>query len=256
MGKIIAVSNQKGGVGKTSTAINLSYALSAKGKKVLLCDVDPQGNATTGLGIDKSSLSAGVYDVIIDELPAKKAIVKTKYKNLDVLPSSLDLAGAEVELVSKSKRERRLQTALEAVKGEYDFIILDCPPAIGLLTINGLFAADSVLVPIQSEFYAMEGLAQLMNTIKMVKSFNPKFEVEGVLITMYDGRALISKQIREEITKYFGNKVYKTVIPRNIRVSEAPSHGVPVMVHDRKCRGSLAYFEFSEEFLGRCKNNG
>ena len=253
MGKIIAVSNQKGGVGKTSTAINLSYALSAKGKKVLLCDVDPQGNATTGLGIDKGELEKSVYDVIIDQTPAREAIIKTKYKNLDVLPSNLDLAGAEVELVSMSKRERRMKAALESVRKDYDYIILDCPPAIGLLTINGLFAADSVLVPIQSEFYAMEGLAQLMNTVKMVKSFNHDFDIEGVLITMYDGRALISRQIREEITRFFGDKVYKTVIPRNVRVSEAPSHGEPVMVYDRKCRGALAYFEFSEEFIGRCK---
>ncbi|MBP5177142.1 MAG: ParA family protein [Clostridia bacterium] len=254
MGKIIAVSNQKGGVGKTSTAVNLAYGLTLKGKKVLLCDIDAQGNATTGLGIEKSSLKASVYNVLIDGTPCKGAIVGTKYENLSVLPSSIDLAGAEVELVSLSKRERRLSAALESVRADYDFIILDCPPAIGLLTINGLAAADGVLIPIQSEYYALEGLTQLMNTVKLVKkALNPRLEIEGVLITMYDGRALISRQIREEILKYFGDKVFDTVIPRNIRVSEAPSYGVPVAVHDRRCRGAVAYGQLTEEYLGRCE---
>ena len=254
MGKIIAVSNQKGGVGKTSTAINLAYGLAAKGKKVLLCDIDAQGNATTGLGIEKSSLENSVYNVLIEGVDCKKVIVKTNYENLFVLPSSIDLAGAEVELVTQPKRERRLLNALEKVKGDYDFIILDCPPAIGLLTINGLAAADGVLIPIQSEYYALEGLSQLMNTVKLVKkALNPKLEIEGVLITMYDGRALISRQIREEILKFFGDKVFETVIPRNIRVSEAPSHGVPVAVHDKRCRGAVAYTALVEEYLGRCE---
>ncbi len=254
MGKIIAVSNQKGGVGKTSTAINLSYGLAAKGKKTLLCDIDAQGNATTGLGIEKSSLENSVYNVLIEGVDCKKVIVKTKYENLFVLPSSIDLAGAEVELVTEPKRERRLLNALNKVKGDYDYIILDCPPAIGLLTINGLAAADGVLIPIQSEYYALEGLSQLMNTVKLVKkALNPNLEIEGVLITMYDGRALISRQIREEILKFFGDKVFNTVIPRNIRVSEAPSHGVPVAVHDKRCRGAVAYTQFVEEFLGRCE---
>lgn len=254
MGKIIAVSNQKGGVGKTSTAINLSYGLAAKGKKTLLCDIDAQGNATTGLGIEKSSLENSVYNVLIEDVDCKKVIVKTKYENLFVLPSSIDLAGAEVELVTEPKRERRLLNALSKVKGDYDYIILDCPPAIGLLTINGLAAADGVLIPIQSEYYALEGLSQLMNTVKLVKkALNPNLEIEGVLITMYDGRALISRQIREEILKFFGDKVFNTVIPRNIRVSEAPSHGVPVAVHDKRCRGAVAYTQFVEEFLGRCE---
>ena len=254
MGKIIAVSNQKGGVGKTSTAINLAYGLAAKGKKVLLCDIDAQGNATTGLGIEKSSLENSVYNVLIEGVDCKKVIVKTNYENLFVLPSSIDLAGAEVELVSMPKRERRLLNALEKVKGDYDFIILDCPPAIGLLTINGLAAADGVLIPIQSEYYALEGLSQLMNTVKLVKkALNPNLEIEGVLITMYDGRALISRQIREEILKFFGDKVFDTVIPRNIRVSEAPSHGVPVAVHDKRCRGAVAYTQLVEEYLGRCE---
>ena len=254
MGKILAVSNQKGGVGKTSTAINLAYGLAAKGKKVLLCDIDAQGNATTGLGIEKSSLDNSVYNVLIEGVDCKKVIVKSKYENLDVLPSSIDLAGAEVELVTLPKRERRLLNALEKIRNDYDYILLDCPPAIGLLTINGLAAADGVLIPIQSEYYALEGLSQLMNTVKLVKkALNPKLEIEGVLITMYDGRALISRQIREEILKFFGDKVFDTVIPRNIRVSEAPSHGVPVAVHDRRSRGAVAYTQLVEEYLGRCE---
>ncbi len=254
MGKIIAISNQKGGVGKTSTCVNLAAGLALKGKKVLLCDMDAQGNATTGLGIEKSSLKVSLYNVLIEEELAKKAIVKTNISNLDILPSSIDLAGAEVELVSKSRREKRMAQALQSVKDEYDFIFIDCPPAIGLVTINALVAADGVLIPIQSEYYALEGLSQLMNTIRLVKkSLNPSLEIEGVLITMYDGRALISRQIREEITKYFGDKVFSTVIPRNIRVSEAPSHGVPVMLHDKRCRGTLAYNELVEEYLKRCE---
>jgi len=254
MGRIIAVSNQKGGVGKTSTAINLAYGLAEKGKKVLICDVDAQGNATTGLGIEKSGLENSIYEVIVEDADVKKTIIKSQYENLFVLPSSIDLAGAEVELVSMPKRERRLAAALNKVRDSYDFIILDCPPAIGLLTINALASADGVLIPIQSEYYALEGLSQLMNTIKLVrKGLNQKLEIEGVLITMYDGRALISRQIKEEITKYFGDKVFDTVIPRNIRVSEAPSHGVPVAVHDRKCRGAVAYEQFVKEYLGRCE---
>ncbi len=254
MGKIIAISNQKGGVGKTSTCVNLAAGLALKGKKVLLCDMDAQGNATTGLGIEKSSLKVSLYNVLIEEELAKKAIIKTKIENLDALPSSIDLAGAEVELVSKSRREKRMAQALQSIKDDYDFIFIDCPPAIGLVTINALVAADGVLIPIQSEYYALEGLSQLMNTIRLVKkSLNPSLEIDGVLITMYDGRALISRQIREEITKYFGEKVFNTVIPRNIRVSEAPSHGVPVMLHDKRCRGTLAYNELVEEYLKRCE---
>ena len=254
MGKILAVSNQKGGVGKTSTAINLAYGLAKRGKKVLLCDIDAQGNATTGLGIEKSSLTKSVYEVLIADAPVKSVVVKTAYENLFVLPSSIDLAGAEVELVPLPKREKKLYFALQKVKDDYDYIILDCPPAIGLITINGLAAADGVLIPIQSEYYALEGLSQLMNTVRLVKKgLNPNLEIEGVLITMYDGRALISRQIREEITKFFGDKVYDTVIPRNVRVSEAPSHGVPVAVHDKRCRGAIAYEQLVDEFLGRCK---
>lgn len=255
MGRILAISNQKGGVGKTSTAVNLSYGLAVKGKKVLLCDVDAQGNATTGLGVEKSALKSSVYDVLIGNAEAKDAIIKTKFANLDILPSSIDLAGAEVELVPLRKREKRLLTALEKIKDDYDFIILDCPPAIGLLTINALAASDGVIIPIQSEYYALEGLSQLMNTIKLVKkALNSGLEIEGVLITMYDGRALISRQIREEIIKFFGDKVFNTVIPRNIRVSEAPSYGVPVIVHDKRSRGAVSYNQLVEEYLGRCEN--
>ncbi|MBO4573036.1 MAG: ParA family protein [Clostridia bacterium] len=254
MGRIIAVSNQKGGVGKTSTAVNIAYGLAERGKKVLICDIDAQGNATTGLGIEKSSLKYSVYSVMIDQVPAKDAIVATKFNNLYALPSSIDLAGAEVELVSMPRREKILLNALLKVKDEYDYIFLDCPPAIGLLTINGLAAADGVLIPIQSEYYALEGLTQLMNTVKLVKrALNPNLEIEGVLITMYDKRALISRQIHDEILKYFGDKVFDTVIPRNIRISEAPSHGVPVAVHDKRCRGAVAYEQLVEEYLGRNK---
>lgn len=253
MGKIIAISNQKGGVGKTSTAVNLSYGLAQRGKKVLICDIDAQGNATTGLGVEKSTLKTSIYDVLIGNVEAKTAIIKTKFENLDILPSSIDLAGAEVELVSMQKREKRLLFALEKIKTAYDFIILDCPPAIGLLTINALASSDGVLIPIQSEYYALEGLSQLMNTIKLVKkALNPNLEIEGVLITMFDGRALISRQIREEISKFFGDKVFTTVIPRNIRVSEAPSYGVPVIVHDKRSRGAISYNQLVDEFLGRC----
>lgn len=255
MGKIIAISNQKGGVGKTSTAVNLSYGLAQRGKKVLICDIDAQGNATTGLGIEKSTLKTSIYDVLIGNAEAKSAIIKTKFENLDILPSSIDLAGAEVELVSMQKREKRLLFALEKIKDAYDFIILDCPPAIGLLTINALAASNGVLIPIQSEYYALEGLSQLMNTIKLVKkALNPNLEIEGVLITMFDGRALISRQIREEISKFFGDKIFTTVIPRNIRVSEAPSYGVPVIVHDRRSRGAISYNQLVDEYLGRCTN--
>ncbi len=250
MGRIIAISNQKGGVGKTSTCINFAAGLALKGKKVLVVDMDAQGNATTGLGISKSELERSIYDVLINETPAKSVIIPSNVENLSVLPSSIDLAGAEVELVNQKGREKRLAYALTKIKDDYDYVVVDCPPAIGLLTINALAAADGVLIPIQSEYYALEGLSQLINTIKLVvKSLNPKLVIEGVLITMYDGRALISRQIVDEIKKYFGSKVYDTFIPRNIRVSEAPSHGKPVMLHDKRCRGAVAYVAFVDEFL-------
>ena len=250
--KIIAFSNQKGGVGKTSTCVNVAAFLAKKGKKTLLVDMDPQGNTTTGVGFNKGELEVSVYNVLIEGAPAKDCILHTGIENLDILPSSIELAGAEVELVYLKSREKRLSVALEAIKGEYDYIAIDCPPSLGLLTINALAASNSVVIPIQSEYYALEGLTQLMNTIKLVvKVLNPGLEIEGVVITMYDGRALVSKQIAAEIHKYFGKRTFDTVIPRNIRVSEAPSHGVPVMLHDPKCSGAKAYESLTDEILRR-----
>ncbi len=255
MAKIISFSNQKGGVGKTSTCVNLSAGLAIRGKKTLLVDIDPQGNATTGLGFSKSELEGSIYNVLIDDMPAKNAIRKTSIENLDLLPASIDLAGAEVELVYLKNREKRLREKLAAIVNEYDFIMIDCPPSLGLLTINALSAANSVIIPIQSEYFAMEGLSQLMNTIKLVvKHLNPELKIDGVVVTMYDGRALVSKQISAEIHKFFGKKMFNTVIPRNIRVSEAPSHGVPVMIHDPKCNGAKAYLALADEFLQREEN--
>jgi len=252
MGKIIAFSNQKGGVGKTTTCVNMSAYLATMGKKCLIVDLDPQGNATSGLGFAKSDVKNSVYNVLIDEMPLAEAVVKTKVENLDILPSKIDLAGAEVELVYVKDRERVLKKALENAKSCYDFITIDCPPSLGLLTINALAAADTVIIPIQSEYYALEGLSQLMNTIKLVvKHLNENLKIEGVVLTMSDNRAIISKQISAEIKKFFGKRVYDTAIPRNIRLAEAPSHGVPIMFHDVRCSGARAYLALTEEFLSR-----
>ena len=252
MGKIISFSNQKGGVGKTTTCVNMSAYLAKQGKKVLLIDMDPQGNATTGLGLNKSGIKNSVYNVLIDDTPVKDVIIPTKIDRLEILPAGIDLAGAEVELVYIKNREKRLQEALKKVEKYYDFITIDCPPSLGLLTINALTASDSIIIPIQCEYFALEGLSQLMNTIKLVKKhLNKKLEIEGVSLTMYDGRAIVSRQIAEEIRRFFGKKVFNTVVPRNIRVSEAPSHGVPVMLHDPKCAGSRAYDELTKEFLSK-----
>ncbi len=252
MGEIIAFSNQKGGVGKTTTCVNMSAYLAAKGKSVLLVDIDQQGNATTGLGYVKSEIKSSIYDVLIEEMPVESVTLKTSIDNLDLLPSSIDVAGAEVELVLMKEREKVLRKALYKVKDNYDYIMIDCPPSLGLLTVNALVAADKVVIPIQSEYYALEGVSQLINTIKLVKQhLNPKLEIDGVVLTMNDNRALISKQISAELRKYFGKRVYNTVIPRNIRLSEAPSHGVPIMLHDPKCSGARAYLSLTEEFLAK-----
>jgi chromosome partitioning protein len=252
MGKIIAFSNQKGGVGKTTTCVNMAAYLATKGYKCLVVDLDPQGNATSGLGFSKSEIKNSVYNVMIDDMPIADAVVKTCVDNLDILPSSIDLAGAEVELVYVKSREHVLKNVLEKAKGSYDFITIDCPPSLGLLTINALAAANTVIIPIQSEYYALEGLSQLMNTIKLViKHLNENLKIEGVVLTMKDNRAIISRQITDEIKKFFGKRVYETAIPRNIRLAEAPSHGVPIMLHDTKCSGAKAYLALTEEFLAR-----
>ena len=252
MGKIISFSNKKGGVGKTTTAINMAAYCADLGKKVLLVDIDSQGNATTGLGFSKSALKKSVYNVLIEDDNASSNILPTQVKLLDILPANVDLTGAEVDLVYKKNREHILKTALDKIRGDYDYIFIDCPPSLGLLTINAWVASDSVIIPLQSEYYALEGVSQLMNTIAMVRQhLNPNLQIEGVVITMYDGRALIAKQITAEIKKFFKNKLYEIIIPRNVRLAEAPSHGVPIMIHDPKCVGARAYKALADEFLSR-----
>ena len=246
MGKIIAVVNQKGGVGKTTTAVNLTAALTELGLKVLLCDFDPQANATSGLGVDKRKIKYSVYDVTINDVPAQQAIVSTKYG--DVLPAAADLAGATVELIGADNRERVLEKALLSVKDQYDLIFIDCPPSLEMLTLNGLCAADAILVPVQCEYYALEGLSDLMSTLRMVKKrLNPRLEIFGVALTMFDGRTNFSTQVAQEVRRHFPGKVFSSVIPRNIRLAEAPSHGIPVTVYDRASRGAKAYKEMAEE---------
>ena len=254
MGKIISFANKKGGVGKTTTAINLAAYCAELGKKVLLVDVDSQGNATTGLGFSKSALKKSVYNVLIEDDSAENNILPTQVKLLDLLPANVDLTGAEVDLVYKRDREKILKTALDKIRGDYDYIFIDCPPSLGLVTINAWVASDSILIPLQSEYYAMEGVSQLMNTIAMVRQhLNPRLYIEGVVITMYDGRALISKQITSEIKKFFKNKLYEIIIPRNVRLAEAPSHGLPIVLYDPKCAGARAYKALAEEFLSKQK---
>jgi len=250
LAKVIAIANQKGGVGKTTTAVNLSSCLAFKGKKVLIIDIDPQGNTTSGLGIDKKSIEKSIYDVIINDLDINQATLETKLDNLKICPSTIQLAGAEVELVSVFSRETRLKNALADVRNEYDFILIDCPPSLGLLTVNSLTAADTILVPIQCEYYALEGLSQLMNTVRLVqKHLNPGLEVEGVVLTMFDARTNLSIQVVEEVKKYFKNKVYRTIIPRNVRLSEAPSYGLPIILYDPKSKGAECYMELAEEVI-------
>lgn len=248
MGKIIAVVNQKGGVGKTTTAVNLTAALTDAGKRVLLCDFDPQANGTSGLGIDKKKLKKSVYDVIIDGVPAKEAIIATKFG--DVLPASPDLAGAAVELISMDMPNMRLKNALSSIKDQYDAIFIDCPPSLELLSINALAAADSILIPVQCEYYALEGLADLMNTLRLVKKrINPQLEIFGVALTMFDGRTNFSTQVAQEVRRHFPGKVFAAVIPRNVRLAEAPSHGLPVGAYDKSSRGAVAYRSMAEEII-------
>ena len=250
MGKIIAVVNQKGGVGKTTTAVNLTSALTEAGKRVLLCDFDPQANATSGLGLDKRHLRYSVYDVVINDVSAKDAIVHTEFG--DVLPSTADLAGAGVELVTMPNPNFRLRDALGTVRDQYDLIFIDCPPSLELLTLNSLCAADGIMVPVQCEYYALEGLTDLMTTLRMVKKrLNPRLEIFGVALTMFDGRTNFSTQVAQEVRRHFPGKVYATVIPRNVRLAEAPSHGIPVNAYDRTSRGAQAYKAMAQEIINK-----
>lgn len=252
MAKILAIANQKGGVGKTTTAINLSSCLAVAEQKTLLIDIDPQGNTTSGLGYNRQQIVNSIYEVLVSDLPAREAIIRTEIKYLDLLPANINLVGAEIELVSAMSREFKLRQALTPIADEYDFIIIDCPPSLGLLTINTLTASDSVIIPIQCEYYALEGLSLLMNTIGLVqKHLNPKLEIQGVLLTMYDGRLTLSRQVAEDARKYFSNKVYETVINRNVRLSEAPSFGKPILLYDVESSGAQNYLRLAKEVLAR-----
>jgi chromosome partitioning protein len=251
VGKIISIFNQKGGVGKTTTNINLCAYLAEMGKKVLAVDIDPQGNTTSGIGIDKNKLENSMYDVIMGFDPSK-VIISTSVKNLDIIPSSMELAGAEIELTAKMSRETKVKDALNSIRDNYDYIFIDCPPSLGLLTINALTASDSVVIPIQCEFYALEGVGQLMNTIQLVKkSLNNNLEIQGVVMSMYDGRTNLSAEVVEEVKKFFKDKIYCSIIPRNVKLAEAPSYGLPIMNYDKTCKGAEAYCQLAEEFISR-----
>ena len=250
MSKSIAVFNQKGGVGKTTTVINLCACLANRGKKVLMIDVDPQGNTTSGVGIDKTTLEKTIYDVLINDSDPRECIIDTNRENLFIIPSSVQLAGAEIELTEMNKRELKLRECIESIKDYYDYVFIDCPPSLGLLSINALSAVDSVLIPIQCEYYALEGVSQLMNTIKLVKrSLNPDLEIEGVVLSMFDGRTNLSIQVVDEVKKYFRGKVYTTMIPRNVRLAEAPSYGMSIIEYDMKSKGAESYMDLADEFI-------
>ena len=250
MGKIISIVNQKGGVGKTTTAVNLASAVGIAGKKVLLVDADPQGNTTSGYGINRKKVGVTSYDLLIGKSTADKALVKTEYKNVDIVPASIDLAAAEVDLIEIDHREAQLKMALAGVREAYDYIFIDCPPSLGLITVNALNASDTVLVPIQCEYFALEGLSQLMATVRQVKRlYNPTLEIEGIVLTMFDGRLNLTHQVVAEIKKYFANKLYKTAIPRAVRLSEAPSYGMPIQYYDKRSKGAESYNDLAKEFL-------
>ena len=249
MGKILSVANQKGGVGKTTTAVNLSAILAGRGRKILLIDADPQGNATSGLGVDKE-VELSTYDLIISDVPAVDVIEQTGIRNLSICPSNMNLAGAEVQLVSMMSREQRLKEKLDKIKNQYDYIFIDCPPSLGLVTLNAFTASDSVLIPVQCEYFALEGLGQLLNTIELVKKhLNKSLYIEGAILTMYDIRTNLSNQVVKEVKRYFNNQVYKTVIPRNVRLSEAPSYGVPITIYDAHSKGAKSYEKLAREFV-------
>lgn len=250
MSKIMAVANQKGGVGKTTTSVNLGAGLASLGKKVLLVDIDPQGNTTSGVGINKADVANCIYDVLINDVPPQEAITETQIEGLHIIPATIQLAGAEIELVSTISREVRLKKALAQVRNNYDYILIDCPPSLGMLTINSLTASDSVIIPIQCEYYALEGLSQLLNTVRLVqKHLNTSLQIEGVLLTMFDARTNLGIQVIEEVKKYFQQKVYQTIIPRNVRLSEAPSHGQSIITYDPRSRGAEVYLELAKEVI-------
>ncbi len=250
MSKLIAIFNQKGGVGKTTTNVNLSACLARMGKKVLVIDIDPQGNSTSGLGIDKNDVTFSIYDALVNDVDTKDTILSTSIKNLDIIPSNMELAGAEIELTKSENRESALKVVVQSIKNDYDYILIDCPPSLGLLTINSLVAADSVLIPIQCEYYALEGVSSLIDTIRLVKkSLNPDIEIEGVVLSMFDGRTNLSIQVVDEVKNYFKGKVYTTIIPRNVRLAEAPSFGIPIIDYDSNSKGARAYMDLAEEFI-------
>jgi len=248
--KVISIANQKGGVGKTTTSVNLGACLAHIGKKVLLVDIDPQGNATSGMGVEKADVNQCVYNVLVEDVDVKQVILPTSEENFDIIPATIQLAGAEIELVPTISREVRLKRALDTVKNQYDYILIDCPPSLGLLTLNSLTASDSIIIPVQCEYYALEGLSQLLSTVRLVqKHLNKNLAIEGVLLTMLDARTNLGLQVIEEVKKYFQDRVYKSIIPRNVRLSEAPSHGKPIITYDPKSRGAEVYLELAKEVI-------